>query len=376
MTSMVVILTLSTALAGILMAVTPWIMPPTECFTVTVPPSAQQDARIRGFKRSFTCLVMGVCALCTVALGAYMSRFSQVENPTPEQLGAMSAAIMAATILPLATGMVLMLHYRAKVREIKHSMGWTTPQRRTASVAGEDTPAPVSLAWNLLYVPLVLGMAAFALSSYDRFPAQIPMHADFAGNVTEYAPKSLATVLFPALVTCYIGIALVISHISIIVSKRPIDPAAPASSALAYGQFARLTSIVLVFGGLALTACIGATYYLSVLGSISLGTAAAVVSLAALGFAFAMVGISVAMGQSGGRLAGELRASDGIASDDDSHWPLGVFYYNPEDPSVVVPKRFGVGWTLNMARPATWIALMGLVVVSVGFVLLINRSIS
>ena len=34
--------------------------------------------------------------------------------------------------------------------------------------------------------------------------------------------------------------------------------------------------------------------------------------------------------------------------DDDKYWVLGCFYYNPNDPSTFVQKRFGIGWTVNL----------------------------
>lgn len=40
-------------------------------------------------------------------------------------------------------------------------------------------------------------------------------------------------------------------------------------------------------------------------------------------------------------------------------WKAGVFYYNPDDPELVVPKRVGVGRTLNMARRASWFIIGG-----------------
>ncbi|MBI4890722.1 MAG: hypothetical protein HY821_08865 [Acidobacteria bacterium] len=42
-------------------------------------------------------------------------------------------------------------------------------------------------------------------------------------------------------------------------------------------------------------------------------------------------------------------------------WKLGVFYYNPDDPDIMVPKRTGLGYTMNFARPASWWFLVGLV---------------
>jgi hypothetical protein len=41
----------------------------------------------------------------------------------------------------------------------------------------------------------------------------------------------------------------------------------------------------------------------------------------------------------------------------DKYWKLGIFYFHPEDPAVLIEKRFGLGYTMNFARPATWIIL-------------------
>ena len=39
----------------------------------------------------------------------------------------------------------------------------------------------------------------------------------------------------------------------------------------------------------------------------------------------------------------------------DGCWKWGLFYVNPSDPALLVPKRFGIGYTLNFARPGAWI---------------------
>ena len=43
---------------------------------------------------------------------------------------------------------------------------------------------------------------------------------------------------------------------------------------------------------------------------------------------------------------------------DDRYWWLGVFYFNRDDPAVLVEKRFGIGYTLNLARPMSWTILL------------------
>jgi uncharacterized membrane protein len=49
----------------------------------------------------------------------------------------------------------------------------------------------------------------------------------------------------------------------------------------------------------------------------------------------------------------------------DAMWRGGLIYYNPGDAAVIVPKRYGLGWTLNFARPVTWVYIGGMVVVLV-----------
>jgi uncharacterized membrane protein len=44
--------------------------------------------------------------------------------------------------------------------------------------------------------------------------------------------------------------------------------------------------------------------------------------------------------------------------DDDSFWKAGMIYYNRDDPSVIVPKRFGIGYTVNYGNPLIKIAIL------------------
>ena len=61
-----------------------------------------------------------------------------------------------------------------------------------------------------------------------------------------------------------------------------------------------------------------------------------------------------------------------MPADDDEHWKLGVFYFNPDDSSLWVCERFGVGWTMNFARPAAWAFAVGFALVTVVFIVAIT----
>ena len=45
-------------------------------------------------------------------------------------------------------------------------------------------------------------------------------------------------------------------------------------------------------------------------------------------------------------------------------WKLLVFYFNRSEPRLWVPKRFGLGYTMNLARDTAW-AIMAILLATV-----------
>lgn len=52
-----------------------------------------------------------------------------------------------------------------------------------------------------------------------------------------------------------------------------------------------------------------------------------------------------------------------IYREDDRYWTGGIFYNNPDDPEWLIPKRSGLGWTVNFGHPRGKVFLFGIVVV-------------
>ena len=66
-----------------------------------------------------------------------------------------------------------------------------------------------------------------------------------------------------------------------------------------------------------------------------------------------------------------------LNKDDDDNYLMGIFYYNPNDPSLLVDKRMGVGMTFNFANPiAKIINVISVVILVVIFTLVIKLSTS
>src|SRR3984893_15944922 len=52
----------------------------------------------------------------------------------------------------------------------------------------------------------------------------------------------------------------------------------------------------------------------------------------------------------------------------------GSFYSNPNDPALLVPKRFGIGYTLNFGNPWSWAVLAFLLLMLVVPFILLTAS--
>ena len=349
-------------LTGIMTIVTPFLMRRGEVFAVTVPDTAAHDPYLRRLKRRYALLMATLTAVLT-AVGAFGAFTGDA---------GLALAVLCVGMLLLCVGSYgLMLYFRAKVQSYKKEQGWQASARESVGEVG-DAPVPraVSLKWNLLYLPVIAVTLAIGAVGYAQMPDLIPQHMNFQGEVTEYMEKTPFTILVPALIVAFVAACMAFAHWTILRSKRPSNPSAPATSALAYGMFARAQSILLVAGGLALS-LLGPVMELSFIGVIGLEQAGVFVVALALVIVVGSIVISLVYGQGGSRVFSRMAASERLLADDDEHWKLGVFYYNPDDASLFLPERFGIGWTMNWARPAVWAIMLAGLVLTVAFVVVV-----
>ena len=357
-------------LTGAFLAATPWLMKKNECFTVTVPEFAHTDRRFRSFRVRYAVSVLAATLACSVAMGVASCVYASAAVAGSSSAEALFVAVVvAASIVPAIVSFALMLFYRKKVQAIKAEEGWKAEHSESVAAIGfEEVPKPPSLAWNAAYVPIVLATLAIGLAMYPTLPDVVPLHMDFAGNVDRWEPKSPSLIAFPVLFELFMAACFVLSHWAVARSKKDVDPAHPAISAYAYGAFARAECILVLVGGLVLTGILGVLMMLLMTDLVSPLPVIVLIVVVALVFTVAAIVISVVYGQSGSRLARRMSEANGMPVDNDEHWKCGIFYCNKDDASLFLPKRFGVGWTLNWARPAVWVVVIGFLLVTIAFV--------
>ena len=352
---------LLTLLAGGLLAAVPWLTRRREAFAVTVPESAQSDPRIARMRRVYLVTLLVISVAC--AAGSYA--LSLAANPL---------ALSALTCAPVLAGFILMLVFRARVRAIKRTEGWRAHAQRTATVAGsaeKNAPKPLPLTWNLLYLPVILVTLAVTVALYPAMPDPVPVHYNAAGVVDNYLAKGWQVIAMPVAVQAFLALSFAAAHWQMLRSRRPVAPESPTASALAYGMFARAQSVTLLVTGLVIVAAI-ALMPLTFAGVVTPGQSLVALLVVCVGAIVPQLGIALVYGQAGSRLLRRMGAAGELDFDDDASWRLGLFYVNREDPSVVVPRRFGVGWSMNWGNPRAWGLAALFVAAVVAFVVVIG----
>lgn len=336
-------------LVGVMQWLMPSLVPPTTPFGVRVPRD-RADAPVVAMQRRRYRAVTGVAAVAAVA-GAVLAG-----HPW---------AGPAAVGVELLAGVLCYLHARRRITEVKAAEDWFGGRRQVtvADTSLRTDPERYPWPWAVPAVVLTLATVITGAVAYPGMPARLAIHFGPAGRPDHYAAKSFASAFGPVLAQVASTILLLAIAGVALRSRAQLDAEDPqaatrhrrfvAASARALLVLAGCTSVTFLFGSLANWRLISPP------GPVL--TALNVVP-ALLGVAAILV-VVVRIGQGGSRLrlAG---SGDGrtVNRDDDRLYRLGIFYYNPDDPAVLVPKRFGFGWTLNLARSATWL-IFGLLLV-------------
>jgi uncharacterized membrane protein len=193
--------------------------------------------------------------------------------------------------------------------------------------------------------------------SYPSMPEMLAVHYGPKGVPNRLAAKSVGTAF--SLVFVQIGVtALLVGIAAAIFRSRPdIDPAHPVSSARWHRQYMSLGAKSL----LGLVAMID----MGMLGSSLLMWTGTVTSWAPLVVVLpilAAVVVAVVVLARNNRERDEGEEDTGLTHrDDDKYWRGGLFYINREDHTLLVPRRFGLGWTLNFGNPRAAMLLAGVV---------------
>jgi uncharacterized membrane protein len=245
-----------------------------------------------------------------------------------------------------------------EIQAAKAAGGWYEGVRQGIAVDTELRTDPPRFPWLWLAPPLIVTLATVVIGviSYPSLPAILAVHYGAKGVPTRLAAKSVHTAF--SLVFVQIGVTALLVGIAAAIfrSGRPdLDPAHPLGSARWHRHYMSLSVKAL----LGLVTMIDA----GMLGSSLLMWTGTVTSWAPLVVVLpilaAVVVAVVILTRNNRALDGGEEDTGLTHRDDDKYWRGGLFYINREDHALLIPRRFGLGWTLNFGNPKAAMLLAG-----------------
>jgi len=305
----------------------------------------------RALTRRWTVGCLTLMAVClVVGLGISAAGYPIAGNLTA-----------TALLLSAVAGLYLRMYYAAR-RMAPASAARQADSAVAPLEVGE--PKGATLAKFALGVCILASLATvvYSMLSYEAMPEIVPTHYGLSGEADAWTDKSVVSVMLAPtmnLVLCpFLALlALLTAH-----AKRSVRGGTGGRSIEAQNAFRGATANLL--SGTALFTCALMTY-LSVqsirvgLGEIpSLGTGIWWITGGMIVFLLGgLIWIIARYGQGGALMeqgSADAPLTNGIA--DNSQWVWGVFYVNKNDPSILVEKRFGVGYTINFGN--RWAVLL------------------
>lgn len=327
-------------------------------FAVTVDPAYRATAEARRVVQRYriTIWIDMLVGLALVWLGSILQQ----------------PLLLTVGVLWQPVGSILAL-FQARKRVLPHSV--QPPALREATLA----PRAAGIAgYRILQAGPFVILAAAAIYIrlvWNRIPERFPIHWGLDGRPNGWATRSFMGVYglwFIVVLTCagFAFFSYLILH-----GTRQVRAAGPGAEAEA--RFRRMQATILlvieyffalVLNGLPFSALSGHPEQPFPIGLFLAATLASTIILFA---------ILIRTGQGGANLMRASASSGKVETEavvgdrtPDLCWKAGIFYVNPEDPALIVEKRFGIGYTLNFGRPAAW-GLLAAILIGLGVVPLV-----
>lgn len=339
------------------LALMPYLTRETVSFGVSVSEEQYWSEPVRRLRRLYASISTTIYSLLLIAC------FVSLWNKDGNEQGVLFAIYLGA-VLVISTGLYLTFYFRMKKLRPSLPAAPSSPAVIAVDTGFRRQRLTLSGKWFLIHAVIIVVSAALTLSQYASIPDTVAMKFDFSGQVVNSAAKSYRVVLFPNVMQVILTLLFWFVNWSIHHSKQQLQASDPERSLRQNAAFRRRWSVFTVTSSLALILMFS-FIQVNMIRPMDNGVIM-LVSLAVpvLIVLFAIV-LSFTTGQGGSRIGrGRILGHGGTAPvQDDRYWKLGAIYFNPQDPTLFVEKRTGIGWTMNFANPISWLTLLGILVV-------------
>lgn len=257
--------------------------------------------------------------------------------------------ISVFALIAVESGVFVAAHHRTRVWKAgRNGNGELVSGRVVLETQVEERRYVAPLGWVLLLLPLFLASASVAWLGYPAMPRQIPTHYSFTA-ADAWSEKTPGMVWMPVVME---AIAVAVFLLCILFMRRA--PASvrgnPEAAPEAFRYRKYMVLLMVVWGNaVELTFLLIEAGFLLPVSPVWF-SALAILDILMIAPLFYLYF----------RFVREKRPKGPIL-DDDAKWVLGMFYYDPSQPSLFVEKRSGIGYTFNYGRPGAWIFTFGLI---------------
>lgn len=334
-------------------------------FGITVPNSHQQDTFIQMRKKRF--FIQNV--LLSILLSIPIVFFSNFEDQTAQDMWS-GVYVIGAMLVFFVLTFVLYLKNRKAIQLWKKEEQIIVETKKERIVVDTNYHRDLNAVSTrtIVIVQLVIVLISVAVIGffYDRIPNQFPIHWNSQNIPDRSVEKSpLSVMMMPTMQLLMIPV-LAFSHYAFIKSKQKLLANYPQITSYQSKKFRRAWSINFLVTSIATQLLLTSTNFFSLFFAedMAFGWMGLLIGIFILGIVGYSSFLTWKYGQGGEKLVfSEIDepVEEVTEVDEEKYWKLGVFYYNPEDSSIFVEKRFGIGSTINLARWQSWACIAGLV---------------
>lgn len=273
----------------------------------------------------------------------------------------MGKALFPILIIPV--GFALYFHARRRTVAIRGAYASNPGQNsKIVTFVAKENVQHIPLWFVLPWVELLI-FILIGIWYYPNIPDIIPIHYEFNGVPNGFAVKSYMSVFKLLLLVNVPALALMETIAAAILRAYPVrNTNTPKKTNMQMRGFNSAMYKIFIVVALFL----GITLFLNSAKEWGLlaGLPTYVSLIPVLSILPIILIFSIRVGQGGWKLypgAYERPGTD-MPESDDSEWAGGLIYHNDKDPSIIVPKRYGIGYTFNLGRKFSWI-LLGLILI-------------
>ncbi|NFI07007.1 DUF1648 domain-containing protein [Clostridium botulinum] len=282
------------------------------------------------------------------------------------------------TFIYIFISFLIYLKFNNDVKKLKSNKNWFKNKKQIIAVDTEFSSenankSLISPWWFLIPILIILITIFMNIKAYPNLPNKVATHWDFNGNVNGYQNKSTFLIYQMPLMELFITSIFFLCYKIMGWSKKQISAVNPEESKTRNKLFRRILSIYMIFSAIAMTIFLSIINF-QIMKVIDINDKYMMYFslIFTLSIIITTILLGVKVGQGGSNLKLNYKndnKNNFINKDDDDHWILGnTIYYNKEDPSLFIEKRFGIGWTINAGRPLgliIYISLILIIIVSI-----------